>query len=94
MSRRVSIKVEFSGGLELLFDNQRSHRVSVPSRVSASSKKTLKDDEGADGEEGRPADVKYLILWLKDNLLKEREELFVENGTVYVPDTTWMAAPT
>lgn len=84
MSRHVSVKVEFSGGLELLFDNQRSHRVSVPSQVSTSGKKTLKNDEEAPDGEGRPADVAYLILWLRDNLLKEREELFVENGTVCV----------
>ena len=93
MSRQVSIKVEFSGGLELLFDSQRSHRVSVPSRVSTSGKKSVKDDQGETGEEGRPADVAYLILWLKDNLLKEREELFVENGTVYVL-VSWTVAPT
>ncbi|EPT02009.1 ubiquitin modifier 1 [Fomitopsis schrenkii] len=95
MSGLVSVKVEFSGGLELLFDNQRSHRVSVPSHVSTSGKKTLNNNEGTDAGEGRPADLAHLILWLRDNLLKEREELFVENGTVrpgilvLVNDTDW-----
>ncbi|KAH9915392.1 ubiquitin-related modifier 1 [Fomitopsis serialis] len=98
MSKQVSIKIEFSGGLELLFDNQRSHRVVLPARVSATpadAKRSLKDDAGAAEGDGRPVDVAYLILWLKDNLLKEREELFVESGTVrpgilvLVNDTDW-----
>ncbi|KAH9834943.1 ubiquitin-like modifier 1 [Rhodofomes roseus] len=97
MSAQISVKVEFGGGLELLFDNQRSHRVSVPVRVAATpaEKKSLKDDTGAAEGEGRQADVAYLILWLRDNLLKERAELFVENGTVrpgilvLVNDTDW-----
>ena len=33
---------------------------------------------------GKPTDVNYLIHWLKDNLLKERGELFVDNDTVCV----------
>ena len=32
----------------------------------------------------KPTDVNYLIHWLKDNLLKERAELFVDNDTVCV----------
>jgi len=34
--------------------------------------------------DGNPTHLKYLILWLKDNLLKEREELFLADDTVYV----------
>lgn len=66
----IALRIEFGGGLELLFSNQRSHRVSIPAGVLS----------GADP--ARPADVAYLIGWLRDNLLKERAELFVENGTV------------
>ncbi|PCH36894.1 ubiquitin-like modifier 1 [Wolfiporia cocos MD-104 SS10] len=79
-----SVKVEFSGGLELLFSNQRKHDISLPERVPA------------DGHEsGRPVDIAYLILWLRDNLLQERAELFVENDSVrpgilvLVNDTDW-----
>ncbi|KAI0672341.1 ubiquitin-related modifier 1, partial [Trametes maxima] len=61
----ISLKVEFGGGLELLFSNQRSHRSSTP-----------------DAEIFKAVDLTYLIFWLRDNLLKERVELFIENATV------------
>jgi len=74
-----SLRVEFGGGLELLFSNQKSHDVEIPS--------TTADD--------KPTDVNYLIFWLRDNLLKEREELFLDNKTVrpgilvLINDTDW-----
>ena len=67
----LSIKIEFGGGMELLFSNQKSHKIEIPARVT-------------EGEKEKPVDVQYLIFWLRDNLLKEREELFIESGTVYV----------
>ncbi|KAI9463990.1 ubiquitin-like modifier 1 [Lactarius psammicola] len=79
----LGLKVEFSGGLELLFSNQRTHLVTVPPVVPQGN-----------GEEG-PVDINFLIHWLKDNLLKERPELFIEGGTVrpgilvLVNDTDW-----
>jgi len=78
MTATISIRVEFGGGLELLFSNQRSHTVKIPTTV---------------GE--KPADLNYLIHWLRDNLLKEREELFLGNNTVrpgilvLINDTDW-----
>jgi ubiquitin related modifier 1 len=68
MTTTRSVKVEFGGGLELLFSNKKSHEVDIPATT-------------VDGE---PADMKSLILWLKDNLLKERVELFldVDDNTV------------
>ncbi|KAI0681734.1 ubiquitin-like modifier 1 [Earliella scabrosa] len=86
----ISLKIEFGGGLELLFSNQRSHRIAIPTLVPASP-------SPSDGTEvpTKPADIAYLIFWLRDNLLKERAELFVENGTVrpgvlvLVNDTDW-----
>ncbi|KAI0325494.1 ubiquitin-related modifier 1 [Cubamyces sp. BRFM 1775] len=89
MSGTISLKIEFGGGLELLFSNQRSHRVTIPALVpaasssstsSSSTAQTAQDEAGA--EKKKPADLAYLIFWLRDNLLKEREELFIENGTV------------
>ncbi|KAI0356944.1 ubiquitin-like modifier 1 [Trametes cingulata] len=74
----IFLKIEFGGGLELLFSNQRSHRVTIPALVPASSGETSNEEEAPK----KPADLSYLISWLKDNLLKERAELFVENGTV------------
>ncbi|KAH9988101.1 ubiquitin-like modifier 1 [Russula compacta] len=70
----LKLKVEFSGGLELLFSNTRSHLVNIPST---------------------PVDINFLIHWLKSNLLRERPELFIEDGTlrpgilVLVNDTDW-----
>ncbi|KDQ56726.1 hypothetical protein JAAARDRAFT_36215 [Jaapia argillacea MUCL 33604] len=80
----ISLKIEFAGGLELLFSNQRSHRISIPSNPASTP-----------NEPPKRADITYLIHWLKDNLLKERVELFIENGTVrpgilvLVNDTDW-----
>ena len=65
----ISIKVEFSGGLELLFSNQRVHRVELPTIDPATSQEP---------------NLQYLIEYLRDNLLKERVELFIENKTVCV----------
>ncbi|KAI0922550.1 hypothetical protein AcV5_009490 [Taiwanofungus camphoratus] len=89
MSSIISLNVEFGGGLELLFSNRRKHRIDLPARVPAAAASTASErgpEASAEGEQpqGRPADITYLILWLRDNLLTERAELFVENGTVYV----------
>ena len=71
MAATLSLKIEFGGGLELLFSNQRSHRIALPAQVSTS-----------ESESSRPADITYLIAWLRDNLLRERAELFVEGASV------------
>ncbi|KAK2723420.1 hypothetical protein QYM36_001929, partial [Artemia franciscana] len=69
----ITVKVEFSGGLELLFGKQKSKDVTF----------------------SEPETVKNLILWLKDNLLEERPELFVQDGSVrpgilvLVNDSDW-----
>jgi ubiquitin related modifier 1 len=68
----LELKVEFGGGLELLFSNKRTHIVTIPSTVPEGDR------------EGKPVDINFLIHWLKDHLLKERPELFVDSGTVYV----------
>lgn len=80
--KTIQIDVEFSGGLELLFDNKRSHKLELPSTVPKDNSTTLppKINDG----EGKPTDVAYLIAYLRDHLLQERAELFEEGGTVYV----------
>ncbi|KAI0074619.1 ubiquitin-like modifier 1 [Panus rudis PR-1116 ss-1] len=91
----INVKIEFGGGLELLFSNQRSHKITIPARVPSENSSKAGDDTESTESEGRPVDLKYLIFWLRDNLLKEREELFLENGTVrpgilvMVNDTDW-----
>jgi ubiquitin related modifier 1 len=69
----MDIKIEFGGGAELLFGNIRSHNVAIPSKVYATADQK---------DQGRPADIAFLIDWMKRNILKEREELFIEGKTV------------
>lgn len=66
----MKLRIEFGGGLELLFSNTRKHRIAIPLTV-------LQGDKI-----GQPVDIEFLIHWLKDNILKERPELFIENGTL------------
>ncbi len=81
----ISLKIEFGGGLELLFSNQRSHRITIPALIPTSQPLAGNTGAGEGDEADVPrgtANLTYLIFWLRDNLLKERAELFVENGTV------------
>jgi len=56
-----------SGGLELLFSNQRKHQVALP----------------ASDAEGTPSTVGYLVKWLCENLIKDpRKEMFVLDDSV------------
>jgi ubiquitin related modifier 1 len=87
----ISLKIEFGGGLELLFANQRSYAISIPAIVPADNRTTPSPDpqEELGGTtsvpvETKPADIAYLIHHMRDHLLKEREELFIEADTVYV----------
>ncbi|KLO15503.1 ubiquitin-like modifier 1 [Schizopora paradoxa] len=90
-TEQLKINVDFGGGLEILFDNKRSHVVSLPLRVAPSSSDTNPTDpisssttESATADETRPTDVSALIDHLKDNVLSDRKRagLFAENGTV------------
>lgn len=81
----INLKIEFSGGLELLFSNQRSYRVQIPSIApSDNSTKTGDAAPHADSENSRSADITYLLFYLRDHLLKERVELFMDGTTVWV----------
>ncbi|CAG8703033.1 19408_t:CDS:2, partial [Cetraspora pellucida] len=67
------------GGVELLFNNVRQKIIEIPSRINLPKPTTMED----------------LILWIKDNLLQERSELFVSGNTVrpgilvLINDTDW-----
>lgn len=80
----ISVRVEFSGGLELLFSNQRSHRINIPFIVPTNNDTRLGNASNVEHAETKPADVDYLIHHLRDHLLQERVELFMENDTVQV----------
>jgi ubiquitin related modifier 1 len=92
MAGTMTIKLVFSGGLELLFGNERDQSVLIPSFVpsdnsthsspsSSSSTPSTYNDTPSPGET-KAADLEYLIYHLRDHLLKERPELFMENGTI------------
>ena len=78
MADTLTVRVEFTGGLEQLFSNQRSHVVHIPSLVPVAA--TTQEDDAA--ARTRQADVAYLIEHLRTRLLKRRPELFIDNGTV------------
>ncbi|KAF3046939.1 Ubiquitin- modifier 1 [Didymella heteroderae] len=63
----LSVKVEFSGGLELLFDNKKKYDLSIP----------CKDESGA------PSNVAFLVRYLCDKVMKDpRKDMFVLDDTV------------
>lgn len=75
----ISLKIEFGGGLELLFSNKRSYRLTLPAAVPNNNNT---DITNTSVEPTKPIDITYLMYYLKDHLLKERVELFMEKGTV------------
>lgn len=76
----ISDIVLISGGLEMLFSDQRKHRIIVPA---------------AQPDNKSPADVGYLIQWLCQNLMKDpRKELFVLDDSVLACPLPFPFAPT
>ncbi|XP_061459762.1 ubiquitin-related modifier 1 isoform X1 [Rhineura floridana] len=63
MAAPLSVRLEFGGGAELLFNGIRKHQVTLPSQQE-------------------PWDIRNLLVWIKENLLKERPELFVQGDSV------------
>ncbi|CAP80078.1 Pc12g04510 [Penicillium rubens Wisconsin 54-1255] len=58
-----------SGGLELLFGNERKHKVVLPARL----------------EDGSRPNISYLLKYLVDNLMKDqRIDMFIMEDNVYV----------
>ncbi|KAI5804055.1 ubiquitin-related modifier 1 [Peziza echinospora] len=67
---QISITVEFSGGLELMFSKQPKHHVKLPSTIPGSTS-------------GEPTNIKYLLKYLCDELMTDtRKDLFVIDETV------------
>ncbi|KAF9494364.1 ubiquitin-related modifier 1 [Pleurotus eryngii] len=111
MASSVSLKIEFGGGLELLFANQRSYELTLPrfvpisnsTSVSSVPSPNLNDtgtesamsDDDAIPDGLKRVDVTYLLHHLRDHLLKERPELFMDKETVrpgilvLINDTDW-----
>lgn len=56
-----------SGGLEILFANERKHDVAIPARLS----------------DGSRPNIAYLLQYLVDNVMKdERKDLFILEDNV------------
>nr|GMD29842.1 ubiquitin-related modifier 1 homolog 2 [Ipomoea batatas] len=76
----MQLTLEFGGGLELLCNSVKTHNVSV---------------EPQDGEQKCQLTMKYLLSWVRTNLIKERPEMFMKGDTVrpgvlvLVNDTDW-----
>ncbi|CAK1361698.1 Ubiquitin-related modifier 1 [Cercospora beticola] len=67
MAETIDLTVEFTGGLELLFSDQRQHKISLPAK----------------DPQGHPATVAFLIKWLCENLMQDpRKDMFVLDDTV------------
>lgn len=67
VNSNISVVVEFTGGLELLFSNQRKHHIALPSN----------------DEKGQSANLAFLVRFLCDTLMADRrKEMFVKEGTV------------
>jgi len=78
---QVHVKVEFGGGMEVLFSNVRSHSLTLPSSYTflPTDKSPAKS-----ASKQKPTDIRFLIAWLKENLLqdKKRPDLFVQGDSV------------
>jgi ubiquitin related modifier 1 len=62
----------YSGGLELLFGNERKHKVILPPHL----------------EDGSRPNISYLLKHLVDNLMKDsRTDMFIMEDNVYVTRT-------
>ncbi|UPK93476.1 hypothetical protein LCI18_004411 [Fusarium solani-melongenae] len=76
----LAITVEFSGGLEMLFSDKRHHSLSIPAVT----------------QEGKPANISYLIDHLCQNVMQDsRKDLFVLDNhlrpgiLVLINDADW-----
>jgi ubiquitin related modifier 1 len=65
--------ITYSGGLEMLFSNQRTHKLSLPGAAD--------DDGGA--SEASPATIAFLVQYLCDHVMTDtRKEMFLLDGHV------------
>ena len=58
----MNVVLEFSGGAELLFGKVRQHTIVLPNTTS----------------ESQVWSVGQLLVWIRENLLRERPELFLK----------------
>lgn len=70
----------------MLFDDQRTHRVSLPDVYSPAQVSAFPRLSDPVEEEKKPTDVHYLIHWLRHFLLGQGQnpDLFMQGDSVYV----------
>ncbi|XP_047039891.1 ubiquitin-related modifier 1 homolog isoform X2 [Helicoverpa zea] len=71
MAGPLNLHLHFGGGAELLFDKIKKREIELPAL-----KKYLPDSSNDKWT------IRELLLWIKDNLLREREELFLQGDSV------------
>ncbi|KAK2535130.1 Urm1 [Columba livia] len=79
MAAPVSLQVEFGGGAEFLFDGVKKHQVTLPCQPEPCEYQNLLDNSK---ERNKAGDIRNLLKWIKQNLLKERPELFMQGESV------------
>ncbi|XP_063836223.1 ubiquitin-related modifier 1 homolog [Ostrinia nubilalis] len=71
MAETLKLNIQFGGGAELLFDKIKKREVELPA---------LKKYFPEISKENWT--IKELLQWIKDNLLKERPELFLQGDSI------------
>uniref|UniRef100_A0A1E1W1W1 Ubiquitin-related modifier 1 homolog n=1 Tax=Pectinophora gossypiella TaxID=13191 RepID=A0A1E1W1W1_PECGO len=67
----LKISLNFGGGAELLVDKIKKHNIELPAL-----------NKYLPGCQKEKWTIRELLLWIKDNLLKERPELFMQGESV------------
>ncbi|XP_045456300.1 ubiquitin-related modifier 1 homolog [Melitaea cinxia] len=67
----LKILIQFGGGAELLFDKIKKRNVELPAL-----KKYFPDSQRDNWT------IRDLLVWIKENLLKERPELFLQGDSI------------
>ena len=87
----MNLTLEFSGGAELLFDKVRLSMITFVLVFSFQKKKY----EVSLPSQPQKWTLQLLLFWMRDNLLKERPELFLKDNSVrpgilvLVNDSDW-----
>ncbi|XP_031366937.1 ubiquitin-related modifier 1 isoform X2 [Apis dorsata] len=70
------------GGAELLFDKKKRHEVNLPGVNECKFYKFFFIDVNIICHVNFTGTIQKLLFWITDNLLKERQELFIQGDTV------------
>ena len=88
----MNVTLEFSGGAELLFDKVKPFSILLHLNIFWPQKKTYEVTLPTQPDKWT---LQLLLFWMRDNLLKERPELFLKDNSVrpgilvLVNDSDW-----